>query len=172
MRTALSLLALLLVACSEAPTAPPTDGPRPQNAPNVNSGNTGNYWQELDGVTTWPTYCIPEVVAVSGWFHTLAHRTQLPDGTFRDRYTFNLREGVGIGQTTGEVYRVQNTYPLSFDYDYPNNGGGPIRHATYTFQIHSPQGGDLSVHYNFLITINANGDVTTEKEFVDYSCDP
>jgi hypothetical protein len=114
--------------------------------------------------------CPPsELVFVEGTQHTVAHTTIDANGGFHTKFQFNLK-GEGVGLDSGDKYvyhQVSNSH---------EDATGPFnRTFTQTFKI-IRQGSDTTTDdFNttivFHVTVNANGEVTTQfLRFEDKPC--
>ena len=108
-----------------------------------------------------------EVIEVSGDLHVLSHVTISNSGNFHAKVHFQPMGISGFGLTTGDKYQAtgvtQETFndnQLPFTDTYINNfrmiGQGP--------------GNNFMVHQTIHITINANGEVTSEVVNEKISC--
>ena len=85
------------------------------------------------------------------------------------KFHFQPQGSTLVGETTGDVYRATGVTQGSF------NGSLTNGHYTETFvnnfrMIGPGPGNNLLIHETFHITINANGDVTVERESLSDEC--
>jgi len=111
------LLVLLLLACSELPTA--TDVAQ-VGTPTL--GATSNLVRATRPYETeFYNFCTDEWMDISGLIHDGAHSTTLPSGNVRVHYFFNF-EAVATGRETGKQYHFVGANSWMWDW-LPATGG-------------------------------------------------
>ena len=85
------------------------------------------------------------------------------------KFHFQPQGSTLVGETTGDVYRATGVTQGTFS--------GSLKNGQYTetfvnnFRMIGPgPGNNILVHETFHITINANGDVTVERESISDEC--
>jgi hypothetical protein len=103
-----------------------------------------------------------EWVVLSGDLHVFFHTTADVDGGVHSTYQFNPQGVIGIGQTTGDVYRGTGVSRGSL---FVKEGEIRTETENEVFMLIGPgAGNNFLVHGILHYTVNANGDVTA---FVD-----
>lgn len=163
-RTAVALLPLLVVACSDPGTV--TD---PELAPRfAATATTTNERIPLDLVVFVP--CADggngELVDVSGPLHVLTHVTVNNRGGMLVRSHFQPQGISGYGQTTGAKYQATGVTQETFTV----NAG-----QTHTFvnnfrMIGQGPGNNYQVHQNVHTTVDANGNVRSDVDNTSVEC--
>jgi hypothetical protein len=104
-----------------------------------------------------------EFVSLSGTLHELIHVTIDANGAFHLKFLDQPQGVRGIGQTSGAVYRgtggtqsLSNTNPFTFVNNFRVIGPGPNN--------------NFLVHEIFHITVNANGELTTNPVNFSAEC--
>ena len=112
--------------------------------------------------------CMGEFVFIEGTMHTVAHTTIDANGGFHTKFQYILK-GQGEGLDSGDKYLYNDTF------GYNVNSTGAINQTqTETFKITS-QGSasatdDLQGKVLYHVTVNANGEVTTEVYNFEFEC--
>jgi len=81
-------------------------------------------------------------------------------------------QGVGIGSVTGDSYRMQADIPVIF-FDRLNENAGGSSNIGFDFGLDAIGMGDAPNFHatmRFQGTMNANGEITMEKEFISETC--
>jgi hypothetical protein len=157
---ALSLAAVALAACTDAPT--PT-APRAATGPRL--AMVTNEWTPFGFTTNNP--CNGEIVPFTGKVHTLLHGGSTPGASTHAEMHFNFYlEGVGL--TTGTKY-VSNA--ASSSAINQNRTGTSAITQTLHFKIVS-QGSapDFVVITKFHLTLNAKGEITAFHFDTETAC--
>jgi hypothetical protein len=106
--------------------------------------------------------CTGEIVEISGLIHLVSQ--QQSDGSVIGH--FNYQDVTAYGQTSGLVYRVAAVDHFRLSAPFPSS-----IHSVRSFYLISEGAAEnLLVHIVYLITVNANGDVTALIEKLDMSC--
>jgi hypothetical protein len=108
-----------------------------------------------------------EDVHFTGYSHEVFHVTLHPSGEYQMTAHFNLQGAKGTGLTTGDTYQVIHN-------------GNQVVHIgkvgdtfieVLNFRIIGPgPGNNYLSHMNFYVTVNANGEVTTQVENIKVTC--
>lgn len=166
-RLPLTLLPLLLVACERQPVAP-DPAVRPQFQA-THSEITGTI-EEVDG----PADCtanprIGEIVLFTGQINYVLRATTTPSGNVDTTLKVIYDPAAHlVGQTSGTVWMINptNTRPIGIFLVHGNGLVNKIaEHEFYT----NAAGAHLLLMVNYLVTVNANGNVTASRDFV-YDC--
>jgi hypothetical protein len=112
--------------------------------------------------------CTGEPVLIEGTLHTVAHTTIDANGGYHTKFQYNLK-GQGEGLDSGDKYLYNDTF------GYNVNSTGAINQTqTETFKITSQGSGsatdDLQGKVLYHVTVNANGEVTTEVYNFEFEC--
>jgi hypothetical protein len=113
--------------------------------------------------------CTGETAVVEGTMVTVAHTTIDANGGFHDKFQFRL-QGQGEGQLSGDKYVFNWVGNLNRNFA---PGALPTVTQPETFQIiHQGETttDDLQGKVVFHITVNAQGEVTTEVQNVEFVC--
>ena len=162
----LTLLSLLFIACDQ-PVAP-DPAVRPEFA--ATRTEITDFFEEIDG----PADCtanprIGEVVLFTGRINYVLTATTTPSGNVDTTLKFFYDPAVHlVGQTSGTVWTINptNTQPIAIFLVHGNGAVNKINeHEFYT----NPAGRHLLLAVNYLVTVNANGNVTASRDFV-YGC--
>ncbi|HEU4564074.1 MAG TPA: hypothetical protein VFS05_05485 [Gemmatimonadaceae bacterium] len=170
-RASLSVLAItLLAACVDAPTSPSLLGAA--DGPSLSaSSSTSSEIIPIDLTVFVPCAAggAGELVALEGNLHVLLHTTTSSTGNVSVK-THAQPQGIsGTGLTTGVKYQATG---VTQDHTTSGSGGLPF---TFTYVnnfriIGQGPGNNLLVHENVHVTVNANGDVTTEVDNFSIEC--
>ena len=165
----LGLMAGLLAACANDPTAPAAPASVSDHSISTAAGVlTDNQIVPIDLLVNIPCANggVGEDVVLSGTLHVLTHVTISNAGTLTIKTHFQPQGITGLGQVTGAKYQgtgvTQDILNLSFGETYTlvNNfrmvGQGP--------------GNNFSIHETFHYTINANGTLTTVHDRFTADC--
>lgn len=170
-----ALLALAVGACDQAPTGADATEIQPQ----ANSGATtvtdqftrtfpipqdpndnirackeGGGFEEIDGTATT---------------HGVLHLTESPSGQVTIKLQLETK-GRGVGVETGTVYEGQGSTHLSATFDSKDAAPFNMTFAqTILFVSHGPAP-DLILRITRHLTINAEGEVTSEVERIQSEC--
>lgn len=168
-RFAVLPLVLFLFACGDTPTEAPT-------ADMMLAADPGNgAFTETTSYTEpfFFSFFVPcaadgagEDVELSGELHWLFHTTVTPNGQFKAKFHAQPQNVSGFGLTTGDMYHATGVTQDHFS--------GSVG-ETYTFVnnfriIGQGPGNNFTVHENFHYTVNANGEVTTERTNFRIDC--
>ena len=110
--------------------------------------------------TTVGGFCSDEPVIVEGTAHTVAHTTIDANGGFHTKFQSYIK-GQGVGLDSGDKYVYNDLFNEHF------NATGPFN-ETFTATVKIIRQGsdttadDLNGRVVFHITVNANGEITTE----------
>ena len=160
-------VALTMMACADAPTAP-----APVAGPALAAGTGTIAWTDNDikrevhrgGVQIPCGRMGLELLAISGYEHVLAHQSFSPNGDVKVKMQTNAQEMTALGMVSGDTYRLggmtaeefsYNVYQLPYSYEYTNN-----------FVVTSPGAtGNIVAHEVLHVNILADGtwDVQTVR---------
>lgn len=108
-----------------------------------------------------------ELVTLTGSLHAQFHLTLTPGGGFVFKSHANPQGVSGTGAFTGTKYEGTGVTQSQF------GASGLPFHATFVNNfrlIGQGRGGNLTVHQNFHITVNANGELTAFVDNFRYEC--
>ena len=113
--------------------------------------------------------CNGEVVLLSGELLLIFHTTVDSRGGFHDKFTLVPRNVRGVGSETGTEYKAVGGDRSSFTADIDD---GPVVFTnTDMFNLVSNGSADnLQGKFTFHITINANGEITSEVDAFSEKC--
>lgn len=110
-----------------------------------------------------------EYIQLSGTFHYLSHITYDNKGGAHGVFHTNYQGVSGVGLTTGTQYRATG----GSHYSFTTRGLPYTSTGTSNFGlIGRGQGTNFTVHYNYHITINANGELTGSVYNFRIACKP
>jgi len=115
-------------------------------------------------INTFPHPCTGEIVDFAGINHVTESVTVTPTGQVHVSHQERLIDVTGIGQTTGLVY--QDRANFSFE---ANGTVGEIFEGNFHSEIVG-NGYNASKHIRIHMTVNANGDVIVDREFLSGIC--
>jgi hypothetical protein len=106
----------------------------------------------------------PEVIGLEGRSHHVFRVTETSDGVLHVADEFNT-QARGVGQTTGTLYVVRDQFTIGFN---AVPGAAMTQQYVETFRViqqgSSSPGDDLIATAVFMLTIDANGNVTASVE--------
>lgn len=106
-----------------------------------------------------------DVVEFDGLFHVVVNEVISNSGNITAKFHINAK-GTGVGQTSGAVYQwndaINETLNLS-------KGGNLTRTQTFSL-VSQGKTQNFKGHLTYHITVNANGEVTTEFENLSVEC--
>lgn len=106
-----------------------------------------------------------EVVQLSGTLHVVDHVTATSNG-FHIQHHENPQGVTGTGLTTGDSY--QATGAVTF---HANLAAGEAASLTRSFRvIGQGPASNFTVHENDHLTVNANGEVTVDRDDISIEC--
>jgi len=104
---------------------------------------------------------------ITGEVHNLFVVTQTNTGMTHVKWHFNLQNVSGVGDVSGELIRASAGQNVHFTFD------GPTYEETFVHRqvwIITGSTGNLNTHITFHVTVNANGEVTSEIDQVNTHC--
>jgi hypothetical protein len=131
---------------------------------NIGGATHTSYSYDEPWINTFPHPCTGELVDFAGIVHISGHMTITPNGQVHLFHHEQLMDVNGIGQTTGLEYQDVGGFTQSFN----GNVG-----ETMTGNFHSEivgNGYNASKHIHIHLTVNANGEVTAERESLSGVC--
>lgn len=166
----LAALALFVVACADATTAPrtlPSDGP---NLAAVVVTQNDQIPFALVAFVPCANGGVGENVSVQGTLHVTSHLTVSNSGRGSVKAHFQPQGATGTGLTTGDVYRSTGVTQDRLNVDL--NDGLPVTTtAVNNFRLIGPgPNNNLLVHSNVHLTVNANGTVTATVDNFSVEC--
>jgi hypothetical protein len=119
--------------------------------------------------------CTGEDVYFEGHIHLLFHHTV--DSTGGDHGKFNANvQGEGVGLSSGDRYILTQTHNDQINNDSPLEGEQTRLNVTFVSHLHLTRQGetgtedDYRAHFLFLVTQNANEEITAEVVNGEIEC--
>jgi len=112
-----------------------------------------------------PNPCNGELVDYTGTIHYVGNFILYDDGSVHLQYHGNFRNVKGIGQVTGDSYKWVGALNQS-----TNGNVGSTMTVSSLQQCKHKGGSDYKFKWVEHFTINANGDITSEKFVMDEEC--
>lgn len=106
----------------------------------------------------------------SGDVHIVAQVLAKPDGSFHVKQHVNFQDFEGVGLTTGNDYRVPNSFNSVSNFDTDATGSA---NEVTSFHLISEGPGNqpnLTVQAVFHLTVNSNGEATSQFEKLRAVC--
>ena len=108
-----------------------------------------------------------ENVEYSGILRTVSHVTTDPKGGFHGKSQLIFQNLKGIGQTSGDEYRLTATIGNQV---FASEDGSPVA-VTQTGTVHIRDGISEKAKLHAHLTINANGEITVVFEKANLDCE-
>ena len=167
---ALGLAVMLAGACADQPTSPADT----LDAPDIRAAATTTKTNEIVpiGIAVFVPCAnggLGEVVQAAGYLHINTHTT-INDNRVHVKTHSNPQGVTGVGLTTGDKYQGTGVTQDTNNFDAVD--GFPF---TFTFVnnfrfIGQGRGNNYTVHENFHVTVNANGETTTVVDNFKAEC--
>ena len=106
-----------------------------------------------------------ELVDVEGEFHFVENSVISNSGNSTSKFHINAK-GIGVGQTSGAVYQWNDAINESLNL----SKGGNYTFTQTLLIVGQGKAPNFKGHLTYHITVNANGDVTTEFENLKIDC--
>jgi len=117
------------------------------------------------------TECGGELVDVSGDVHVVSQVTVRMDGSFHVVQHVNFIDVKGVGETTGNDYRVPNTFNSPSNFDVDATGSANAITSFHLVSVGPDQStSNLTVQAVFHLTVNSNGQITSNFEKLRAVC--
>lgn len=161
-----AMLALLSAACqTEAPTAPLAS--EPMRAATAGGAET-NIMYPISLVAYVPCAAggAGELILLSGTLHELYNVTVDANGTTHVKVHVQPQRLTGDGLTTGD--RFQGTGVTQYQEKF--GGTNTFTYVNNFRMIGQGAGNNLLVHENIHVTVNANGEVTSNHDNLSIEC--
>lgn len=110
-----------------------------------------------------------EWVWFSGTVHHQGHTTTNENRVITNFVSLQPHGVTGLGQITGDVYHLVGTSRVSQSVEL-NGGASTLTFINNLSMIARGPGNDLHVHQNIHITVNANGEASTQVRHSNIEC--
>lgn len=167
------VLGASVAGCDQGPTAPAEPVPSGPQASVVSAALPMTTSQKLPFQQTFFVPCAAggagEPVEFTGTIHFLAHESMSATGNAVYKLQYQPQKMVGIGLVTGDTYQGTGAQHVT---ETVRGDGLPYEGTWVLTQglIGAGPGNNLLIRERIHVTINNNGDITTDFHLVDVRC--